>query len=121
MAHIDNTDTVAVMKIDPEVRHEEVSRGEKRWMTMEVTAYTDAEGGSLTTSGDPTEDGVAAAGDSFPFGTILYIEGYGEVTVKDRGGAVTDGHLDVWFSNITEAKKFGRKNMRVHVVKWGGS
>ena len=45
---------------------------------------------------------TVAAGDEFPFGTVLYIEGIGYRTVEDRGGAVGNGVLDVLCSDHAE-------------------
>lgn len=55
-----------------------------------VTAYAYYEGGGenyFTASGaTPVPYYTVAAGEEFDFGTILYIEGIGEVEVQDRGG-----------------------------------
>lgn len=55
-----------------------------------VTAYAFYEGGGenyYTAGGyEPIPYWTCATGDEFPFGTILFIEGIGEVQVQDRGG-----------------------------------
>lgn len=55
-----------------------------------VTAYAYYEGGTenyYTASGmEPIPYYTVATGDEFDFGTVLYIEGLGEVMVMDRGG-----------------------------------
>ena len=45
---------------------------------------------------------TVAAGEEFPFGTVLYIDGIGYRTVQDRGAAVGYGVLDVLCSDHTE-------------------
>lgn len=65
-----------------------------------VTAYAFYEGGDenfYTASGEePVPYYTVATGDEFDFGTILYIEGLGEVEVMDRGGfgpGIIDYHI----------------------------
>lgn len=63
-----------------------------------VTAYAFYEGGGenyYTAGGyEPIPYWTCAATEEFPFGTILYIEGIGEVQVQDRGG-FPEGTLDL--------------------------
>ena len=47
-------------------------------------------------NGEIVHTGAAACGPSYPFGTVMEIEGYGEVVCKDRGGAISDGNIDVF-------------------------
>lgn len=77
---------------------------------MIATAYCDY---GITASGEYVRPGTCAAGPSVPFGTQLYIEGYGYATVTDRGGAIRDGMLDVWFPTYRQAIQWGRKSVRV--------
>ncbi|KKN33957.1 hypothetical protein LCGC14_0798390 [marine sediment metagenome] len=73
-------------------------------------------------------DRIVAAPSNTPFGTIVEIEGYGQFTVEDRGGAITDNKLDVLFyeksqnPNMTDiewshqqALIFGRKYLQVKI------
>jgi 3D (Asp-Asp-Asp) domain-containing protein len=60
-----------------------------------------------------------AAGKHIPFGTVVYIEGMGYFTVEDRGGAIKGNKIDVFMSNMREAKKFGRQHRTVYIIKWG--
>ncbi len=46
----------------------------------------------------PGDKFVAASAD-LPFHTIVDVPGYGRVLVLDRGGAITDGKLDVFFGD----------------------
>ena len=61
--------------------------------------------------------GYSVASDYYDMGTILYIEGYGEVQVADRFGA---GHskeyIDVYFDTHSEAWDWGRQYLTVSVV-----
>lgn len=65
-----------------------------------VTAYAYYEGGGenyYTAGGyEPVPYYTVATGDEFDLGTILYIEGIGEVQVQDRGGfgpGIIDLHI----------------------------
>ena len=51
----------------------------------------------ITASGEPAVHGKTAAMAGVPFGTVLYIDGYGFVTVNDRG--VSGKMVDVAFDN----------------------
>lgn len=48
--------------------------------------------------------------------TILYIEGIGERTVQDRGGAISGQKIDVFFNNHEDALHFGRQEVRIKVI-----
>ena len=99
---------------------------EEKWsirVEMEVTAYTAGPESTgkwpghplygVTASGERVRRGVAAASRSLPFGTRVYVPGYGYAVVLDRGGAITDGRLDVYFDNLEEAISWGRQGLTV--------
>lgn len=72
----------------------------------------------ITASGKRAKHGTIAADTSiYPFGTIMYIPGYGYGIVEDRGGAIKGkNRIDLWFSSESKALKWGRqKNVRVQV------
>lgn len=72
----------------------------------------------LTASGEPiTANGgkFCAAPKSIPFFTLIDIPGYGVVPVLDRGGAIGEGRLDVYFPTHEEALDFGVKYLDVTV------
>jgi len=72
-----------------------------------VTAYCPCEkccgkfADGITASGHVIKPGdkFVAAPKSIPFGTVLDVPGYGIVKVEDRGGAIKDGRLDVFFGD----------------------
>lgn len=92
------------------------SRGWQQGRYMEVTAYTGApdEGGGITASGKKVRRGMCATGSEYRIGTVLYVEGFGEVVVEDRG--VSNGHLDLAVDSKKEAFKLGRTIRKVYVV-----
>jgi len=73
-----------------------------------------------TASGKMAGPGTIAADTKYyPFGTRMYIPGYGMGTVQDRGGDIKGPHrLDLWYPTEKEALQWGRqKNVRVTVWK----
>jgi 3D (Asp-Asp-Asp) domain-containing protein len=64
----------------------------------------------MTASGVMARSGTIAADTSlYPFGTVLYIEGYGYGRVEDRGGAIKGARLDLWFPSHRAALAWGRR------------
>lgn len=85
-----------------------------------VTAYCGCEICCGSWSGSPTASGVyptawhTIACSEFPFGTILYIDGYGYFTVEDRG--VYGAWIDMYFDDHDEADAFGMQTIDVYLV-----
>lgn len=72
---------------------------------------------NITASGNQVEIGLtAAASRDIPFGTRVWIEGFGWREVWDRGGMITEGKLDIAVDTKQEAFRFGRKD-RVVVLE----
>ena len=67
----------------------------------------------VTASGTRADHPLIAAPKSMPFGTRLYVPGYGWTKVEDRGGAITEGRLDVLFPTHAEARAWGVRNLVV--------
>jgi 3D (Asp-Asp-Asp) domain-containing protein len=75
-----------------------------------------------TASGTQAEIGTIAADTTlYPFGTILYVPGYGYGRVEDRGGAIKGNRLDVFFKKHRQAEQWGRATVNVHVWLPGGA
>ena len=72
-----------------------------------------------TASGTRARPGTIAAPKTYPFGTIMYIEGYGYGVVQDRGGAIKGNRIDLYFSTHRKALEWGAqtKQVKVWVVK----
>jgi len=72
----------------------------------------------VTASGTRAQHGTIAADTAvLPFGTIVYVPGYGYGRVEDRGGAIKGARLDLWYPSHGAAKEWGRKRMNVRVWK----
>lgn len=95
--------------------------------TYEVTAYTNNAESTGKSAGDP-DYGITASGartktghtiacpPSMAFGTRLNIEGIGVRTCEDRGGAITEGHIDLYVAGIAEAQAFGRQRLKAEII-----
>ena len=71
---------------------------------------------TVTASGEQSQPGISiAAGPSVPFGTEMYVPGYGVGVVHDRGGMITDKHIDLMFATRGQALSWGRQTVTVYV------
>ena len=60
---------------------------------------------------------IAADTDYHPFGTRLYVPGYGYGAVEDRGGAIKGPRrLDLYFDSHGDALQWGRRKVDVQVM-----
>ena len=86
-----------------------------RTLQATLTAYAH---GTTTRSGTPVRWGVVAVDpDVIPLGSRLMIEGYDTVFVaEDTGGSVRGAHVDVYFSDVGAALRFGVQRRTVTVL-----
>ena len=71
-----------------------------------------------TKLGIKAQFGVAAVDPRvIPLGSLLYVEGYGLAYACDIGGAVKGNKIDLCYPNRSQALQYGRKNVKVHVLK----
>jgi 3D (Asp-Asp-Asp) domain-containing protein len=97
--------------------------------TMEITFYApldpQAKEGmcfsgdrTVTASGAPVVIGeTISAARSVPFGTRVWIDGFGWREVTDRGGKITDGRLDIAVDTVEEAMRLGRQKTLVLIAE----
>lgn len=89
--------------------------------TMTVTAYS--QGDETATQEKPRPGMVAVSRDllanDMPFGSIITIDGIGELEVCDVMHKRKCKSLDVYMKSEKEAKKFGRKKLHVRIVRHG--
>lgn len=116
------SETETVPESDPEL--------EPEWIEGTATAYCSCEiccgewalnrpdGIVYTASGAEAVQGVTIAADwsIYPPGTVLFVEGLGEMIVQDRGGAIQGQKIDVYFESHDDARQFGRQNVRFYIV-----
>jgi len=93
-------------------------------LTVKATAYSFREPahapyGHLNCMGGVLDDTqIAADTRYYPLGTILEIDGLGRRIVTDRGSAIIGRyHIDVHFSNLTAMRRWGTREVNIHVVK----
>ena len=117
------TPSVAIAENEPTTQPEE-------WIDAVATAYCPCErccgswalnrpdGIVYTASGAEAVQGVTIAADwsIYPPGTVLFVEGLGEMVVQDRGGAIQGQKIDVYFESHDDALRFGRQNVRFYIV-----
>ncbi|MEM7602816.1 MAG: 3D domain-containing protein [Verrucomicrobiota bacterium] len=94
----------------------------RNWLGRPV--YTS---GSL--KGKPKEVGITASGtmaqpfhtiaadtDVYPFGTKMFVPGYGWGVVEDVGGAIKGERIDLFFPSHQDALEWGRKEVTIEVI-----
>ncbi|MBN1269839.1 MAG: 3D domain-containing protein [Kiritimatiellae bacterium] len=70
----------------------------------------------ITASGARAKPGTIAADTSlFPFGTIMYVPGYGYGRVEDVGGDIKGHHIDLFFRAHRRAMEWGVQRKKVRV------
>ena len=70
----------------------------------------------ITASGTKAKKGTIAADTSrYPFGTIMYVPGYGHGRVEDRGGVIKGDHVDLFFKRHKQALHWGTQHKRVKI------
>ena len=71
----------------------------------------------ICADGSKAKKGVIAADTAqYPFGTVMYVPGYGYGVVHDRGGAIRGArHIDLFMSSHRQAKRWGRRTLTVIV------
>ena len=104
-------------------------QGQFEVKTMEITFYApldpDAVEGmcysgdpKITASGERVIVGLTAAADkSIPFGTRIFVEGFGWRVVQDRGGSIQGDRIDIAVATKDEALRLGRKQAIVLIWK----
>ena len=73
------------------------------WRALDMYAVSynpTSAGGSITASGLPLQKGIAAVDPQYiPYGTRLYIPGYGEAVAADTGPGITPRMIDLGYSD----------------------
>jgi 3D (Asp-Asp-Asp) domain-containing protein len=65
----------------------------------------------------PKEGVTCAASRKIKFGTKLKIEGVGIRIVQDRLAIKYDNRIDIYFSSHKRALEFGKKKLKVEIIK----
>ena len=108
-------DIEAQQRISEEYNKIQESKPSKSFLgNYELTAYI-ATGNPCASGAYPTCNHTVAC-NSLPLGTRIYIEGYGEYVVEDRGGMASNV-IDVFVSDYNTAINFGRRTADVYVIE----
>lgn len=116
---------IEVAKLSNKVtsRGELNSRNKNEWIKFTATAYCGCSKCCGKSTGRTASGTVATQGrtvampSSYKFGTKIEIQGMGTYIVEDRGGAITQGRIDIFFSNHQSALNFGKKTVYLKVVQ----
>lgn len=137
------TKNLVAEKIVMEPRNEVIKKGTKNFIVtsrgevrrfrkslqMVASAYTagyestgkspgDA-GYGKTAMGTTVRSGVVAVDPRvIPLGTKLYIESMDMIAIaEDTGGAIKGNKIDIYISELSKARKFGRRTIKVYVLE----
>lgn len=93
-------------------------------ITVSASAYTANCNGcsGITSTGinlkrNPELKVIAVDPSVIPLGTKVYVEGYGYAIAGDTGGSIKGNKIDVFFPTKGEAYKWGRKNVKIKILK----
>jgi 3D (Asp-Asp-Asp) domain-containing protein len=94
----------------------------RNWKLQPVIAYGPTKGQpkavGITATGLRADWGTIAADTRYyPFGTIMYVPGYGWGRVEDIGSAIKGQHIDLYFPTHQQALEWGREQKTVKVWK----
>jgi 3D (Asp-Asp-Asp) domain-containing protein len=101
----------------------EVKKVTGKKMIANLSAYTASadecgKSDGITASGAKvTPNRTLACPKGYAFGTKVHIEGMGEYTCEDRGGAIKGNKFDIYVVTKSEAFAFGRRNLEVTVIQ----
>lgn len=89
----------------------------RTWLGKPIFAAGRKRGGGkvvgITASGAKARRGTIAADPKIPFGTRMYVPGYGEGAVLDRGEAIRGDRIDLYFQSHQRALAWGRQELNV--------
>ena len=86
------------------------------WQSLgvwDITAYTWT--GNPCANGEYPYEGVCAV-NGLPFGTVIYVDGWGYLTVADRGGMDGWYDVDIYLDSEAACWEYGRRAKEVWIV-----
>lgn len=88
-------------------------------MKVKATGYTPWDPGctGITSTGTKAKKGTIAVDPSvIPYGTKMYIPGYGIGIAEDTGGAIVGSRIDLCYGSTEEAFNWGVRNITIYVI-----
>ena len=102
--------------IEPPVVEPEPEAPRAGWQSLgvwDITAYTWT--GNRCANGEYPYEGVCAV-NGLPFGTVVYVDGWGFLTVADRGGMDGWYDVDIYLDSEAACWEYGRRAREVWIV-----
>lgn len=98
-----------------------VSRGGKtikfkRAMIVKATAYSYSAGLITSTGQKARVGGIAVDPKVIPYGTRVYVEGYGYARAIDCGKTIKGDRIDVFLETDRECRKWGVKKVKLYIL-----
>lgn len=109
-----------IVELKKEPANVTVSAAGNNSLNVVATGYTPGDPGctGITYTGTKASRGTIAVDPNvIPFGTKLYIPGYGYGVAADTGGAIKGNKIDLCYETRAEALNWGIKNITVYVVR----
>jgi uncharacterized protein YabE (DUF348 family) len=88
----------------------------QRALIAEATAYTYS-GRRTATGKNPAVGMISVDPAVIPMGSRLYVEGYGYATAADRGSSIKGNKIDVFLESKEACRQWGRRPVKVYVLK----
>lgn len=128
---ISREDNINDLRKEIQLLNTYITQLQKSWDNLEyngeftLTFYTDTEPdqekwiGQTSTGVKPVVGRTIAVDPSvIPYGTVLYIEGFGIRIAEDCGGAIKGNKIDILVDSSEEANKLGvKKGVKVWIIK----
>lgn len=109
-----------VVSSSPTVEVDGVSYAYNKSLSVVATGYTPYDPGcnGITATGVAAKRGIIAVDTSvIPFGTKIYIPGYGVGIAADRGGAIKGNKIDLCYDTVKEALSWGRRTVTIFILE----
>ncbi|MGL5313444.1 MAG: 3D domain-containing protein [Peptostreptococcaceae bacterium] len=92
------------------------SSSNRKHMSVVATAYT---GDGITSTGKTPKWGTIAVDPSvIPYGTKVYIPQFDMTFIaEDTGGAIKGNKIDIFMTDATKVKNWGRRTIDIYIVK----
>jgi 3D (Asp-Asp-Asp) domain-containing protein len=96
----------------------EAKRETRRMLVTAYDAGPKVKEAGVTSSGKKAKKGTIAADIRlFPYGTQMYVPGYGWGEVQDTGSAIKGDCIDVFFPKEKDAIAWGRQYLNVTIIR----